>query len=158
MKHLSDYEISQKPIKLVFFLSQCVTTFFFSFNPDAIWHDKNCWLPRHSLISQIPCWFKPCFSGSVWVSKRAYNSCHCWETSEERWITTAKIKCQITGISFMEQESLSFPSLHSSTAHAFLFVFFLILHEFIVVSSCFFCCYIKQFRCHAQSIFHWEIQ
>lgn len=111
------------------------------FNTDAIWHDKNCWLPQHSLISQILYWFKPGFSKSIWVSKTKCNGC-CWETSKETWITTAKIKLQITGLSFMEQGSHAFPSLHPSTAHAFLFVFFLILYEFIVVSSCFCCCYI----------------
>lgn len=117
------------------------------FNPDAIWHDKDYWLPRHSLISQIPCWFKPCFSRSVWVSKTAHNSSRCWETSEERWITITRKKLQITGISFMEQGSQPFLSLQSSTACVFL-VFFLILHELIVVSSCFCCWYIKWFYCH----------
>lgn len=119
------------------------------FKPDAIWHDKNCWLPRHSLISQIPCWFKPCFSGSMWVSKAAYNSCCCWETSEETWMTTAKIKLKISGISFMQQGSCPFLSLPYSTVYIFLFVFFLVVHEFTVISSCFCCCCIKQFNFHA---------
>lgn len=84
-------------------------------NPDAIWHDKVCWLHRHSLISQIPCWFNPSFSRSMWVSKTANNSCRCWETSKERWITITKIKLQITGIFSAEQGSQPFSSSHSST-------------------------------------------
>lgn len=42
-------------------------------------------------------------------------------------------------------------------ACALLFVFFLILREFIEVGSCFFGCYIKQFPLHAQNTFHWKI-
>lgn len=127
-------------------------------NPDAIRHDKVCWLHRHSLISQIPCWFKLCFSRSMWVSKTANNSCCCWKTSKETWITITKIKLQITGISSVEQGSQPFSSLHSSTVCGvgFFCVFFLILHELTVVNSCFCCWYTKQFHFHVRSTFQWR--